>query len=205
MPGRNILKQDVPDSYYHVYARGSNKQPIFLEPQDYAFFLSLLKRYLSPHAVTSDRGVLYESLHDDIRLSSYCLMNNHFHLLFYQITPGSMTRLMRRVMSTYVPYFNRKYHRRGPLFESRYRASRITSDEYLIHITRYIHLNPEKWRTYDYSSVHYYLDTSAPDWLTTQPISSLFSSRGEYLIFLENYKENRAIVDIIKHQLANTE
>lgn len=205
MPGRNILKQDVPESYYHVYARGANKQPIFLETADYAFFLSLLKRHLSIEPIANARGVGYVNFHDDIQLLSYCLMSNHFHLMFYQIKPGAMPSLMRRIMGCYSTYFNRKYDRRGALFESRYRASRITSDEYLLHISRYIHLNPEKWRTYDFSSVHYYLGNTSPDWVTTEPIKELFGTPSHYLTFLEDYEQYRLVLKQFKHELANFE
>lgn len=203
MPGRNILKQDVPDSYYHVYARGTNKESIFHDSLDYVFFLSLLKRHLSAKDIANTRGERYVKLHEGVQLISYCLMPNHFHLLLYQITPTTMSGLMRRVMGAYSHYFNAKYRRSGHLFESRYRASRVTSDEYLTHITRYIHLNPDNWRIYPYSSVNYYLGKPCPDWLHPEPIKQLFTSTENYLTFLENYKEHRVILEILKHELAD--
>ncbi len=203
MPGRNIRKVDVADSYYHVYARGVNKQKIFLDTDDYKFFLSLLKRYLSRSEATTRRGAQYPKLYEDIELLAYCLMTNHFHLLVYQISEQGMMQLMRRVMTSYSGYFNRKYSRRGPLFESRYRASRINNETYLLHISRYIHLNPTDWRGYNYSSLRSYLDTAPPDWLTTIRVTGLFSSRNEYLQFLESYEQNKTELDIIKHVLAN--
>lgn len=203
MPGRNIRKVDVADSYYHVYARGVNKQEIFLDADDYKFFLSLLKRYLSRSEASSRRGVQYPKLYEGIQLLAYCLMTNHFHLLVYQINEQGMMQLMRRVMTSYSGYFNRKYSRRGPLFESRYRASRINNETYLLHISRYIHLNPTDWRGYNYSSLRSYLGTAPPDWLTTIRVNSLFSSRNEYLQFLESYEQNKTELDIIKHVLAN--
>lgn len=203
MPGRNIRKVDVADSYYHVYARGVNKQKIFLDTDDYKFFLSLLKRYLSRSEATTRRGAQYPKLYEDIELLAYCLMTNHFHLLVYQISEQGMMQLMRRVMTSYSGYLNRKYSRRGPLFESRYRASRINNETYLLHISRYIHLNPTDWRGYNYSSLRSYLDTAPPDWLTTIRVTGLFSSRNEYLQFLESYEQNKTELDIIKHVLAN--
>lgn len=203
MPGRNIRKEDVADSYYHVYARGVNKQKIFLDTADYTFFLSLLKRYLSRSETPTQRGVTYPKLYDNIELLAYCLMTNHFHLLIYQINEEGMMQLMRRVMTSYSGYFNRKYDRSGPLFESRYRASRISNETYLFHISRYIHLNPSDWRSYRYSSLGSYLDSTPPDWLSTMRINNLFVSRDEYLRFLESYEQNKQELDIIKHTLAN--
>ncbi|TAL14690.1 hypothetical protein EPN95_02190 [Patescibacteria group bacterium] len=204
MPGRNILKQNVADSYYHIYARGVNKQGIYPEAADYSFFLSLIKRYLSRSETKSTRGADYPKLYDDIELLAYCLMPNHFHLLVYQINPGSMQNLMRRIMTSYSGYFNRKYRRSGPLFESRYRASMVTSDPYLLHISRYIHLNPLNWREYNYSSLRPYLGQTPPDWLSIYKISQLYNSRERYLEFLEDYQDTRDDLAIIKHELADS-
>jgi putative transposase len=189
MPGRNILKHDVADSYYHVYARGVNKQELFLDASDYTYFLSLFKRYLSTSESPVRRGSVYHCMHSDIQLLSYCLMSNHIHMLVYQINPGSMPTLMKCILTAYSMYFNKKYQRSGPLFGSRYRASRISSEGYLLHISRYIHLNPMKWRTYDYSSLPWYLDHAPPDWVDTAQVKSLFGSADE--------------LDILKHELAN--
>lgn len=203
MPGRNTRKIDVADSYYHVYARGSNKQKIFIDDNDFVYFLSLLKRYLSHDTTKSYRGVSYEKLHDNIQLLAYCLMRNHFHLLFYQVNDRGMSRLMHGVMTAYSMYFNKKYNRRGPLFESRYRASRVTTEPYLLHISRYIHLNPAAWQTYRYSSLSSYLTDSGPDWVIPGPIKALFNSHGEYFQFLKDYELLHQDIESIKHQLAN--
>lgn len=203
MPGRNILKQDVAESYYHIYARGVNKQGIYPEAADYVYFLSLIKRYLSRSETKSGRGADYPKLYDSIELLSYCLMLNHFHLLIYQIKSGSMQNLMRRIMTSYSGYFNRKYSRSGPLFESRYRASIITTEPYLLHISRYIHLNPLNWREYNYSSLRAYLGKTPPDWLSTYKVSQLYTSQDHYLKFLEDYQDERDDLAIIKHELAD--
>ena len=140
MPSRNVLKIDVAEQYYHVYARGASRQNIFLEPVDYEVYLKLFRRYLSSEEIRDSAGIPYTKLHESIELLCYCLMPNHFHLLVYQIDEGAMQRLMRGVMTAYSRYFNKKYQRSGSLFESRYKASLITSDTYLFHVSRYIHL-----------------------------------------------------------------
>lgn len=204
MPSRNILKQDVMYSYYHVYARGNNQQAIFIDDADYRFFLSLIRRYLSIDDAYNQRGIgLYKNLRDDVELAAYCLMSNHFHLMLYQINQKGMSSLMRRVMTSYSQYFNRKYKRRGPLFESRYRASRVTTDTYLLHISRYIHLNPSSWRDYSFSSLRYYLDNAHASWITTHHINRLFTSQDEYQKFLEDYQETNDQLKFIRHELAN--
>lgn len=203
MPSRNVIKLDVADAYYHVYARGASKQPIFLEHTDYAYFLSLLERYLSKNQKISKTGVLYPHFHELLHLLSFCLMGNHFHLLIYQKDQGVMTRFMKSLMTSYGRYFNLKYKRSGSLYESTYKASRVDSNNYLEHISRYIHLNPRYWRNYQYSSVGYYINAPPPEWLSTQPILELFAGTNEYKEFLADYQEHKEMLDEVKRQLAN--
>ncbi len=205
MPSRNVLKIDIADSYYHVYARGASRQEIFLESADYYMFLSLFRRYLSAEDVKDSAGMSYAKLYDDIQLLSYCLMPNHFHLLLYQVNEGAMQRLMRGVMTAYSRYFNKKYDRSGGLFETRYKASRISSDTYLMHITRYIHLNPKEWREYPYSSLRFYLQAHDEDWVDEQPIVALFPSRESYGDFVAEYEGIKDTLEQIKHELAGGE
>ena len=202
MPSRNVLKIDIPDSYYHIYSRGASRQPVFLDESDYEYFLTLLRRYLSEEDFRSKAGLSYIKLRDNIELLAYCLMQNHFHLLVYQVDEKSMQRLMRGVITAYSIYFNKKYGRSGALFESRYKASRIDSDEYLLHISRYIHLNPDKWLYYPYSSIKYYLTDDAEDWINPKRILEQFSSISEYSSFLADYKDTHNELEDIKHQLA---
>lgn len=203
MPSRNIIKTDTPESYYHVYARGSGKQAIFLEPSDYDYFQGLFARHLSKEAVFGKFAYSYPHYVHKIELLAYCLMNNHFHLLVYQSDVGYMTSLMRSLMTSYTRYFNLKYKRSGPIFESRYKASRISQQSYLEHISRYIHLNPRYWKRYPYSSLAYYTGREIPEWLQPEKISSLFPSSDEYVLFLNNYEDHKQMLEEIKHELAD--
>ncbi len=202
MPSRNVIKVDVPNSYYHVYARGHGKQKIFRDSDDYEYFLSLFARHLSNDPAVNVTGRVYSHLHEHILLLCYCLMSNHFHLLLYQKTDGAMSQLMRSIMTSYSMYFNKKYGLSGALFETRYKASRISSDEYLLHISRYIHLNPKDWMAYPHSSIHsYYL--GAPEWLQPAPVIELFGSLPKYADFLNDYVGYKESLKDIKDELAN--
>lgn len=203
MSSRNVLKVDIADSYYHIYGRGGSKREIFLEDADYWYFLELFRRYLSPEEIRDSAGMPYAKLDDDIDLLCYCLMPNHFHLLVYQINAGGMQRLMRGVITAYSRYFNKKYDRSGQLLESRYKASMINSDAYLMHITRYIHLNPKQWQTYPYSSLELYAHPHTNDWLQEGRILELFNSRSEYMTFVEDYESVKESFDLIKDELAD--
>jgi putative transposase len=156
MPSRNILKQDAPDIFYLVYARGLNRQRIFRESADFEKFLKLFSRYLSLEETKNSVGISFPNYSNRLELTAFCLLPNHFHLLVFQRQQGVMTQFMRSLLTSYSMYFNKKYKRSGPLFESRYKASMISDDAYLEHVSRYIHLNPRLWQHYDYSSLPYY-------------------------------------------------
>jgi len=205
MPSRNILKIDIEDAYYHIYARGNSKQQLFFSAYDYSVFLNLLKRYLSPEPIKDNSGREYPHLRNDLELLAYCIMPNHFHLLIYQINAGAMACLMRGIMTSFSRYFNAGHAKSGPVFESRYKASMITAESYLEHISRYIHLNPKGWRQYPYSSIHSYVGERREPWLKPDKIVAMFESSREYLSFVEDYEDHKKMLDSIKIELAGLE
>lgn len=202
MPSRNILKIDIPHSYYHVYTRGHGKRKIFRDEEDFETFIALFARYLSGKPARDNNGKAYPHLNDTVSLLCYCLMSNHFHLLVYQKNEGAMSTFMRSVLTSYGRYFNKKYVSSGPIFESRYKASRISSDQYLMHISRYIHLNPKDWLAYPHSSIHSYF-LGAPEWLKPQDVIDLFGSLPIYADFLNDTAGYRKTLDTIRDELAN--
>lgn len=203
MPSRNILRSDVANAYYHVYARGGSKQPIFLDSQDKDKFMQILQRYLGADVEVSKSGEVYPNFHNEAVLQAYCLMDNHFHLFAQQVRQGALSEFMRCLMTSYVRYFNLRHKRSGALFESRYKASIIYDDSYYSHISRYIHLNPKSWKYYPYSSIGYYRKGGAPDWLNTRVVLQTFRDRQDYMDFLYDYEDYKQMLDEIKHDLAD--
>lgn len=203
MPSRNVLKPDAPQSFYHVYFRGGNRSRIFRETADYEKMLKLFARYLSLQETKNSVGVSFPNYYNRINLLAFCLMPNHVHLLVYQHQMAAMAEFMRSLLTSYSMYFNKKYKRTGPLFESRYKASLISDQSYLEHITRYIHLNPREWRHYEYSSLPYYLQQVSDEWIDPTMILNMFHDTDEYLTFVQDYEQNKEMMDILKHELAN--
>lgn len=204
MPAKNIIKEFAPDEYYHVYNRGVEKRIIFLDDNDYTVFLGLLKKYLSGKNDNNINRHKFNNLGKEVRLLAYCLMPNHFHLLLYQTTEDAITKLMRRVITGYAMYFNNRYQRIGGLFQGRYKASRINADAYLQHISRYIHLNPDDYLGWSYSSLPYYLGEKKAVWVQPEQVLELFSNDPiEYKEFLHDYEDSKKELDILKWQLAN--
>lgn len=203
MPSRNVIREFAPDSYYHIYNRGVEKRDIFIDDADYRVFLNLLKRYLSEEKTTDKVGRTYSNFYGSLELQSFCLMPNHFHLLIYVgEDERSFSFLMRCLLTSYTVYFNRRYKRVGRLFQGIFKASRITSDSYLQHISRYIHLNPRDYKHWEYSSLDYYLGIKHADWLKPERVLGLFDG-DNYQKFVADYEGNKAAVDELKHELAN--
>ena len=71
----------------------------------------------------------------------YCLMPNHLHLLLRQLMDGGISKFMSNFANSYTRYFNTKSKRKGPVFEGKFKAKRIETDEQLLHLSRHIHLN----------------------------------------------------------------
>ena len=127
MPYRKI--QYAQGQYYHIYNRGSGRQPIFREADNYLFVLRRVKEYI--------RAL-------EIAVIAYCLMPNHYHFLLRQDGQEPAGRLPQRVFNSYTKAFNKRYDRKGTLFAGPYKATHVDQDRYLLHLCRYIHANPVK-------------------------------------------------------------
>lgn len=209
MPSRNIIKTYVENSYYHIYNRGIEKRKIFLDSQDCEVFLHYLRMYLSPIEELKSQSLFNTrlsrfiplSLSTEIDLIAFALMPNHIHLMVKQKSRDSIVKFMRRLATSYVMYFNKKYKRVGSLFQNRYKGVLIESEPYLLHLSRYIHLNPAKLNPQkvnfkDFSSYPYFLNQKQANWIKPQGILDYFQvSHGEnqktsYQVFVEGYNEN---------------
>lgn len=209
MPKRNALKQYGANQFYHVYNRGVAKMDIFREDNDYVYMLSLFKKYLTSEPQVDTKGRQLPNYSDRVELVAFCLMPNHYHLLFLMLSDDGLAELMRSVMTAYSMYFNRKYKRVGGLFESRFLASRVTSDEYLWHVSRYIHLNPRDiakgYKHYAYSSINYYRGDWFADWLHEENLVDSKDERQEYQMFVQDGAQLHDIYHRLRYELANTD
>jgi putative transposase len=141
---------------YHVMARGNDGQKIFLGESDYQAFLEALRTVRQRYPFS---------------LYGYALMPNHFHLLL-EVHRFPTARILQSLLTGYAQRFNKIHHRRGHLFEGRYKAIVCDRDSYLLELVRYIHLNPVRAS------------------LVKQPGKWQWSGHGEYL-----GKEKRGLID----------
>lgn len=134
--------------FYHLYNRGIDKRKIFFSDGDWRHFQRLL--YIRNDA---DGQIRPERVHKKplrqldikqplVHLQAYALMPNHFHLLLIEAVPNGISTYMRKLLTSYSMYMNKKYERSGPLMCRPFRARHIDSDEYMRYVISYIHLKP---------------------------------------------------------------
>ncbi len=202
MPTKHVVKSYGAPAYYHAYKRASGERKLFGDDQDRNYFLSLLRKYLLELPGN-------QSAHDqnvkkyDVNVAAYCLMGSHYHLLLYQSQdPDAMTGYMRSVGTSYSMYYNKKYRSKGHVFQSTYRASHITNEAYLAHITRYLHLNPRLWRSNHWSTYKEYVHERRTAWVHPELVSS--QTPQQYRAFVADYadKDRRSVHTEIQEYIA---
>ncbi len=117
------------DHYYHVYNRGCNRENFFSHSGNYLFLLQRAKAFLKDYPLS---------------VIAYCLMPNHYHFLLRQEEDGCLSPFIQRLFNSYTQAFNKQQNRSGTLFEGRVKSILVDTDEYTLHLCRYIHLNPLK-------------------------------------------------------------
>ena len=143
---------------YHVLFRGMNHCHLFEEDKDYDKLLEILIQ------IKNEMG---------IQIHAYCLMSNHVHILIEEAAMRDITKIMRKLLTKYAGWFNRKYKRSGSLIANRYKSKPIEANENLISLVRYIHQNPikagivEKIEKYKWSSYKEYLNETKNGLTTT--------------------------------------
>ena len=133
----------VNDNYYHIYNRGVDKRRIFLRNGHYIRFIETLNQLL--FFGTAQKNIetsTNSSFNNKLDFICYVLMPNHYHFLIKQKEDKAITEFMHKINTSYTKFFNLNNKRTGRLFEYTFKAVLIESDEQLIHVSRYIHLNP---------------------------------------------------------------
>lgn len=205
---------------YHVFNRSVAKQPIFLYDRDYQRAIEVIKFYRHkdlplrfshynrlPLEQKGQIGNLIEESPVVIEILAFCLMPNHLHFLLKSLTEDGIIKFMSNLQNSYAKYFNIKHERTGTLFQPMFKAVRIESDEQLIHVCRYIHLNPvtaylvktiEDLENYPWSSYIYYLSDSL-SFISKELILSFFKNLKEFKKFTADQVDYQRRLNLIKH------
>lgn len=135
-----IARIVVPQYPHHITQRGTNRAEIFIDSEDYLYFLRLLDQWTKK----TQSGIW-----------AYCLMNNHFHLLITPVSAEGLGKCLHGITFLYAQHFNAKYNRSGRLWQNRYFSCPVDKEEYLWAVVKYIEMNPvraqivkhpEEWR-----------------------------------------------------------
>jgi len=183
---------------YHIMLRGINRQTIFEDNQDRLRFLEVLKRYKE-----ICRFHLY----------SYCLMDNHVHLLVKDLE-DNISDAIKRISSSYVFWYNMKYERCGHLFQERFKSENVESIRYFLTVLRYIHQNPLKaglsTNVFEcqWTSIHEFID-KATIVDVDYPLQFFSPDRTQSLIlfkeFMEKPNNDQCLEETVKCRLSDDE
>ncbi len=166
-------KRFAPDTIFHIYNRGNNKEKTFFDNQDYKAFLFRLglclgftekelktEKFLSmPHS----RIRITDTMKNNFKLHAFSLMSNHFHLMIEQIGDIPISNLMLKLCTSYAKYINKKYKRVGHIFQDKFKAVLVENNPQLMWTSSYIHMNAVK------------------DGLVKSPSEHLWSSYNDYV------------------------
>lgn len=207
---------------YHVFNRSIAKEPIFIRTRDHQRALELLKfysfkkprlRYSHYNRLQSvQKQQFWEQIENNnpkqVKILAFCLMPNHFHLLLQEIEEGGISRFLSNFQNSYAKYFNTRNNRSGSLFQSMFKAIRVETDEQLVHVCRYIHLNPltsyliknsEELEKYSWSSYVDFISSRSPSLVDPSHILSYFSSLEHFKSFTLDQKDYQRELNLIRH------
>ncbi|MEA3355292.1 MAG: transposase [Patescibacteria group bacterium] len=216
MPVRKIPL--VTNEYYHIFNRGFNKQKIFISPSDYQRVFKTIQyyhfltppikfSYLNIQPLKRQNEILNQLVQTSIDILAFCFMPNHFHFLVKQIKDGGILNSISKFSLSYSKYFNTFHEKNGPVFEGRFKAIRVSSNEQLLHLSRYIHLNPytasivkniNQIQNYPYSSLKEYLHPQRFNLSQTSQILKQFKSPQDYLKFIKDHADYQKQLHLIK-------
>lgn len=209
----------VTGHYYHIFSRSIAKFIVFNDQDDYGRFIELvnLYRFIDFNYKYSSFTDLKIGMQEEVingldkdkklvDIVSCCIMPTHIHLLLKQTADAGISKYIAKVLNSYTRYFNLKHHRKGPLWEGHFSNVLVVSDEQLLHLSRYIHLNPtsaglvknpEDWA---YSSYLEYIKPDLEGGLCN--FKGLFDlSPAQYRKFVNDRKSYQHDLAIIKNIL----
>ena len=169
-----IKREWYPGASYHVTARGNHRSDIFKDKEDFAYYLILIKETLDYYI--SDKYIVI----------SYCLMDNHVHILI-KTEDKPLGPFIGRINSKYAKHYNKKYNYIGHLFQDRYFSEVIESDTQMLETSRYIHLNPvrakmvENPESFEWSSYSMYIGNQRETFICSGQLLSYFNNESREL------------------------
>lgn len=208
------------DQFYHIFNRGVERREIFTDKREYKRALGTLKYYQyknlavkfskflvqTPQNQEKILSQIIKSENKLVDIISFCLMPNHFHFLLKQLCDHGISTFIANFTNSYTKYFNTKHERNGSLIQGPFKSVYVESNEQLIHLSRYIHLNPvasyiikeQKLETYPWSSLREYLELEK-GFCQKEIVIEQFRSVNDYKNFVFDQISYSQELDKIKH------
>jgi putative transposase len=199
-----------------VFNRSVFQNPIFSNERETKAFVKALTYYTlikPPRSLSLEKRYKENIMNYDERLVSilsYCVMPNHFHIELKQEVDGGISTYLRRLSLSFVRYYNSLHKQKGSLFESLFKSVLIESENQLLHVSRYIHLNPTSAGLvddpikYPYSSFRLYVHGGEkPPFVFDDILRS--KKRAYYERFVYDNMEYQQTLQFIKNQLIDHE
>ncbi len=205
----------VNGEFYHIFTRSISGFRIFNSNYDFLRMLETIIYYTNENPPLKFSKYYSQKYKKEIfsrlggkkivRIIAYCLMPTHLHLILQQLEENGISNFMEKVLKSYSKYFNKKYKRKGPLWETRFKNVHVDTDEQLLHLTRYIHLNPvtallvKKPEDWNFSSYKEYLGGSPRKICEFEEFIPI--EKNEYKLFVEERIDYQKELAKIKHLL----
>ncbi len=141
----------------------------------------------------------------------YCLMPNHFHFLLKQVKESGITEFISKLSNSYTKYFNTKNQRVGPIFQGEFKSVHIETNEQLLHVSRYIHLNPiisyiaKDLKNFKWSSYTEYIGELDSALCSKEIILDQFKLKKDYKDFILDQLEYARTLESTKHKLLDAD
>ena len=207
---------------YHVFNRGVNHQPIFIDKRDYPRALEIMSfyRFSKPPLRFSfynrlpleEKASFWKELekkNEKIVIPlCFCLMPNHFHFLLRQEKENGISKFLANFQNSFTRYINTRHTRSGHLLQGQFKAVRIETESQFLHTSRYIHLNPytsyvvktvDQLKKYPWSSLPQYINNDKDGLCNIDDIASNFSTNQQHLQFILDRKDYQRSLKEIEH------
>lgn len=214
----------VTNEVYHIINRGGFHRAVFLNPREYQRALALINFYRNDglpckysrfiSLPKKEKLNLLEKINQKkdflVEIIAFCLIPNHFHFLLRQLKNQGTRRFVANFSNSYAKYFTTKRKQAGPLFQGRFKAVRVETEAQLLHLSRYIHLNPytgyvvktlKELEDYPYSSFWEYLGKSKENICSKKMVLEGFKNKKDYKQFVFDNADYQRKLAEIKHLL----
>lgn len=204
----------APETYFHIYNRGNNRERIFFEPENYLYFLKKIKAYLVPI----------------MDILAYCLMPTHYHILgrvkdanktstdktsevfkTSEVSSARVSNAMMKLSVSFTKAVNKRFQRTGVLFQGQFHAKPVTTSAYLFSLCRYIHGNPVKdglvadIAQWPYSNYLEWIGERNGALVDKAFVQDNFDTADEYRAFVLDYLRTRQLPDDVQKYLNSLE